>query len=53
MSPLILSLNTDKKCSNYIFKIFGNMFNIIIKVIAYGCRPENGRICLIVQWCIL
>ena len=47
MSPLILSLNTDKSSH------FQNMFNIIIKVIAYGCRPENGRIRLIVQWYIL
>ena len=26
------------------------MLNITIKVNAYGCRPENGRFPLIVQW---
>ena len=35
---------------NHVFKIFENMLNITIKVIAYGCSPENGRIPLIVQW---
>ena len=45
MSPLILSLYTDK-C----FKSpFENMLNITIKVDAYGCRPENGRIPMIVH----
>ena len=31
-------------------KLFENMLNITIKVNANGCRPENGRIPLIVQW---
>ena len=30
--------------------MFENMLNITIKMIAYGCSPENGRIPLIVQW---
>ena len=38
MCPLILSLYTEKKCLNHLFKI---MLNIIIKVNAYGCRPDN------------
>ena len=47
MSPLILSLNTDKKCLKSRFQ---NMLNITIKMLAYVCRPENGWIPLIVQW---
>ena len=47
MCPLILSLYTDRKCLNYSFKI---MLNITIKVNAYGCRPEKGRISMIIHW---
>ena len=49
MCPLILSLYTDS-VKNHLFKIFENMLSITIKVNANGCRPENSRILLIVQW---
>ena len=49
--PLILSLYSDKKCEKSPFQNYlRSMLNITIKVNAYGCRPENGRIPLIVQW---
>ena len=36
-----------KSVKNHLFKI---IWDITIKVNAYGCRPENGRIPLIAQW---
>ena len=47
MCRLTLSSNTDKMC------LKSNMLIISIKVIAFGSRPENGPIHLIVQWYIL